>query len=130
MTRTRTWRGVEEVGEEWEEEVEAWRGRGREGAGRGGSKHGRQVAAGRTAGPDPLVAAGREGLVVAVAVAAGAGSGGRPAQEAGSAGGATAAGRGGTTTHWSRRPALTPTATWSSWLWRAGWVSLASPSLA
>jgi len=56
-------------------------------------------------------------------VAGGAGSGGKPALEAGNGGRATAAGRGGTTTRWSRRPAPTPTATWSSWLWRTEWVT-------
>lgn len=135
-TRTRTWRG-EEVARE--EEAGVWRGRGWEGAGRGGNKHARRAAAGRTAAPDPpvgaggwewgeevgagkggeeaveQVGAGRGGREVAeeeaVAVAE-AGSGDKPAQEAGSAGRATAAGRGGTTTRWSRRPALMPTATW------------------
>lgn len=67
--------------------------------------------------------AGRGGEEVEEEEAAGeAGSGGKPAQEAGNGGRATAAGRGGTTTRWSRRPAPTPTATWSSWLWRTGWV--------
>lgn len=61
--------------------------------------------------------------VVGEAVVGGAGNGGKPAREAGNAGRATAAGRDGTTTHWSRLPALMPTATWSSWLWRTGWVT-------
>lgn len=75
-----------------------------------------------------VVGAGRGGGEVVVeeevaAAAGGAGSGGKPAQEAGSGERATAAGRGGTTTRWSRRPVPTPTATWSSWLWRTGWVT-------
>lgn len=56
-TKTRTWKEVEvvveeEEGEREEEEV-VWRGRGWEGAGRGGSKHGKQEGAGRTAERGP-----------------------------------------------------------------------------
>lgn len=66
---------------------------------------------------------GTEEEVAAEEVVQGAGNGGRPAQGAGNGVRATAAGSGGTTTRWSPRPALTPTVTWSSWLWRTRCVT-------
>lgn len=83
-------------GWEWEEAVE--------GAGRRGMAE--EVV--------EVLGAGRGGEEVAEeeAAAGAAGSGGRPAQGAGNVGRATAAGRGGTTTRWSRHPVLMPTATW------------------
>lgn len=84
------------------------------GAGRGGTEEGVEVVVEEGAGREG------EGLVE------GAGNGGKRARGAGKGGRATAAGRGETTTHWSLRPAPTPTATWSSWLWRTGWVRRAS----
>lgn len=74
------------------------------GAGRGEEEVGLQEGAGR---------GGEE-------VEGEAGSDVKPAQEAGNVVRATAAGSGGTTTPWSPPPVLTPTATWSSWLWRTG----------
>ncbi|KAG7231522.1 hypothetical protein INR49_010399, partial [Caranx melampygus] len=100
----------------------------------GGGEAGREgTEEGEEAGEEGVAGRGGTEEAVEEEEAEGAGSGVRPAQGAGSAGRATAAGRGGTTTLWSPRPVLTPTATWSSWLWRTGWVltcpHLSSPVL-
>lgn len=148
MTRPRMWREEEE--EETEEQEGVWRGREWGVAGRGGSRPGNRVGAGKTAEPGQGagaggweweavaedVGAGRGGMgeegVVLVAgrgevelvpeEAQAAWSGGKPALEAGRGVRATAAGREGTTTPWNQHPAQMLTATWWFWLWTTGWV--------